>query len=41
MKEQSKAAKRRFNDGYFHSRYFVGNGIDKKGGGNAKSNNQG
>jgi len=28
MKEQSKAAKRRFNDGYFHSQYFVGNGID-------------
>jgi len=28
MREQSKAAKRRFNDGYFHSRYFVGRGID-------------
>jgi len=26
--EQSKAAKRRFNDGAFHSRYFVGDGID-------------
>jgi SAM-dependent methyltransferase len=26
--EQSKAAKRRYNDGGFHSRYFVGNGID-------------
>lgn len=26
--EQTKAAKRRFNDGAFHSRYFVGNGID-------------
>lgn len=30
--EQSKAAKRRFNDGAFHSRYFVGNGIDIGGG---------
>ena len=28
MWEQSKAAKRRFNDGAFHSRYFVGHGID-------------
>ena len=28
MWEQSKAAKRRFHDGAFHSRYFVGNGID-------------
>ena len=28
MHEQSKAAKRRYNDGAFHSRYFVGNGID-------------
>ncbi len=28
MFEQSKAAKRRFNDGAFHSRYFVGKGID-------------
>ena len=28
MWEQSKAAKRRFNDGAFHSRYFVGDGID-------------
>jgi SAM-dependent methyltransferase len=28
MWEQSKAAKRRFNDGLFHSRYFVGHGID-------------
>jgi SAM-dependent methyltransferase len=26
--EQSKAAKRRFNDGVFHTRYFVGRGID-------------
>lgn len=28
MWEQSKSAKRRFNDGLFHSRYFVGEGID-------------
>ena len=28
MWEQTKAAKRRFNDGVFHSRYFVGEGID-------------
>ena len=28
MWEQSKAAKRRFSDGLFHSRYFVGEGID-------------
>jgi SAM-dependent methyltransferase len=28
MREQSKSAKRRFNDGAFHSRYFVGQGID-------------
>lgn len=28
MWEQSKASKRRFHDGAFHSRYFVGNGID-------------
>jgi len=28
MWEQSKAAKRRFNDGLFHNRYFVGHGID-------------
>lgn len=28
MYEQTKAAKRRYNDGNFHSRYFVGNGID-------------
>jgi SAM-dependent methyltransferase len=28
MHEQSKAAKRRFSDGAFHSRYFVGSGID-------------
>jgi SAM-dependent methyltransferase len=28
MFEQSKAAKRRFFDGKFHSRYFVGAGID-------------
>ena len=28
MHEQSKAAKRRFYDGAFHSRYFVGDGID-------------
>jgi SAM-dependent methyltransferase len=26
--EASKAIKRRYNDGAFHSRYFVGNGID-------------
>jgi len=26
--EQSKSAKRRFSDGAFHSRYFVGDGID-------------
>ena len=28
MREQSKAAKRRYNDGAFHSRYFAGDGID-------------
>lgn len=28
MREQSKAARRRFDDGAFHSRYFVGHGID-------------
>ena len=28
MHEQSKAAKRRFHDGNFASKYFVGNGID-------------
>jgi len=28
MWEQSKAAKRRFSDGLFHNRYFVGEGID-------------
>ncbi len=28
MWEQSKAAKRRFGNGLFHTRYFVGNGID-------------
>lgn len=28
MWEQSKAAKRRYHDGAFHSRYFVGHGID-------------
>jgi len=28
MFEQSKAAKRRFNDGNFHSAYFVGDGLD-------------
>jgi len=28
MFEQSKAAKRRFDDGNFHNRYFVGTGID-------------
>lgn len=28
MNEQSKSARRRFNDGAFHSRYFVGDGID-------------
>ena len=32
MYEQSKAAKRRFNDGAFHSRYFVGTGLDIGGG---------
>lgn len=30
--EQSKATKRRFDDGLFHSRYFVGEGIDIGGG---------
>lgn len=28
MYEQSKAAKRRYNDGAFHARYFVGRGLD-------------
>lgn len=28
MLEQSKSAKRRFNDGKFHSKFFVGKGID-------------
>ena len=28
MNEQSKAAKRRFSDGAFHTRYFVGKGVD-------------
>ncbi|MBC8427508.1 MAG: methyltransferase domain-containing protein [Proteobacteria bacterium] len=28
MHEASKAIKRRFNDGLFHSKYFIGNGID-------------
>lgn len=28
MFEQSKSAKRRFNDGNFHSKYFIGKGID-------------
>jgi ubiquinone/menaquinone biosynthesis C-methylase UbiE len=28
MHEQSKAAKRRFDDGNFHNRYFIGKGID-------------
>jgi predicted SAM-dependent methyltransferase len=28
MWEQSKAAKRRYYDGAFHGRYFVGNGVD-------------
>lgn len=32
MHETSKACKRRFSDGAFHSRYFVGNGIDIGGG---------
>lgn len=32
MWEQSKAAKRRYNDGAFHSRYFVGHGVDIGGG---------
>lgn len=27
-REQSKSAKRRFNDGNFHSKYFVGHGVD-------------
>jgi len=31
MHGQSKAAKRRFYDGSFHSRYFVGCGIDVGG----------
>ena len=31
MWEQSKAAKRRFYDGLFHTRYFVGSGIDVGG----------
>lgn len=31
MQEQSKSVKRRFNDGLFHSRYFVGQGIDVGG----------
>ena len=28
MLEQSKSAKRRYDDGQFHSKYFVGRGID-------------
>jgi|TARA_Y100000310_G_scaffold252412_1_gene259119 SAM-dependent methyltransferase len=32
MDEQSKAIKRRFNDGAFHTRYLVGRGIDIGGG---------
>lgn len=32
MWEQSKAARRRFHDGTFHQRYFVGDGIDIGGG---------
>lgn len=28
MNEQSKSARRRYNDGAFHSRYFVGVGLD-------------
>jgi hypothetical protein len=28
MWEQSKAAKRRFDDGAFHQRYFAGRGLD-------------
>ena len=32
MWEQSKAAKRRYYDGAFHSRYFVGEGVDIGGG---------
>ena len=31
MWEQSKAAKRRFDSGVFHNRYFVGHGIDVGG----------
>lgn len=32
MWEQSKSAKRRYYDGAFHSRYFVGDGVDIGGG---------
>jgi SAM-dependent methyltransferase len=34
-KEQSKSAKRRFNDGKFHNQYFVGRGIDIGAGGDS------
>ena len=27
MWEQSKSVKRRFNDGHFHNKYFVGHGL--------------
>ena len=39
MLEQSKAAKRRFFDGKFHSRYFVGHGIDIGAGNDCLENN--
>lgn len=34
-REQSKSAKRRFNDGNFHSKYFVGRGVDIGAGGDS------
>ena len=34
-KEQSKSAKRRFNDGKFHNQYFVGRGVDIGAGGDS------
>lgn len=39
MHEQSKAAKRRYNDGDFHSRYFRGEGIDIGAGNDTLGNN--
>lgn len=39
MNEQSKAAKRRFNDGNFHSKYFRGVGIDIGAGNDTLGNN--